>query len=337
MTIYDRKYEYNYKNMSLCEYNCTYLRYDFNTSKVECKCPPKNDLINSDNKNNNENKQLLNRVETEKRNTNFDVTQCINLVTTKEGIITNTAFYIMLIIIVFLIIVGIIFCCKSYCDLDLVFDNIIETVFPEKKGKKKYRNKKHKKNPPKKTYMERMIRIKNNNKKGNNSKNKIKKSNTKNKINKKNVSASSFDTMSEDNNNSRINIYENDYEMNILSFYDALKYDKRKLKEYYCSLICRKQILIYSFLNNGDYSPGIIKKFIFFLAFALHFGVNAIFFNDDIMHQIYEDNGSYNFLYQLPYICYSLIIAKAILKIILQTLIYIEKYLVEIKKQKNRL
>ena len=337
MTIYDRKYEYNYKNLSLCEYNCTYLRYDFNTSKVECKCPPKNDLINSDDKNNKENKQLLNTVEAEKRNINFDVTQCINLVTTKEGIITNTAFYIMLIIIVILIIVGIVFCCKSYRDLELIFDNIIETVFPEKKGKKKYRNKKNKKNPPKKTYMERMIKIKNNNRKWNNSKNKIKKSNTKNKINKKNVSASSFDTMSEDNNNSRINIYENDYEMNILSFYDALKYDKRKLKEYYCSLICRKQILIYSFLNNGDYTPGIIKKFIFFLAFALHFGVNAIFFNDDIMHQIYEDNGSYNFIYQLPYICYSLIIANAILKIILQTLIYIEKYLVAIKKQNNRL
>ena len=78
-----------------------------------------------------------------------------------------------------------------------------------------------------------MIKIKNDNRKWNNSKNKIKKSNTKNKINKKNISASSFDTMSEDNNNSRINIYENDYEMNILSFYDALKYDKRKLKEYY--------------------------------------------------------------------------------------------------------
>ena len=330
MTIYDRKYEYNYKNMSLCEYNCTYLRYNSNTSKVGCQCPPKNDLIDSDNKNNKENKQLLNTVEAEKKNTNFDVTQCINLVTTKDGIITNTAFYIMLVIIVILIIVGIVFCCKSYRDLDLILDTIIEKVFPEKKGKKYYRNKKHKKNPPKKSHMKRMI--KNNRKKGNNQKGTIKKSNT----NNKNASASSFDTMNGDNSNLRVDIYDNDYELNILPFNDALKYDKRKLSEYYFSLICRKQILIYSFFNNGDNTPGIIKKFIFFLAFALHFGVNAIFFTDEIMHKIYEDNGSYNFIYQIPFICYSLLIANAVLKIILQILIYIEKYLVEIKKQKNR-
>ena len=63
--------------------------------------------------------------------------------------------------------VGIVFCCKSYGDLDLILDTIIEKVFPEKKGKKYYRNKKHKKNPPKKSYMKRKIKNKNSSKKEN--------------------------------------------------------------------------------------------------------------------------------------------------------------------------
>ena len=44
LTLYDRKYEYNEKNLSLCEYNCSYQGYDLNNSKVLCKCSPKNHL-----------------------------------------------------------------------------------------------------------------------------------------------------------------------------------------------------------------------------------------------------------------------------------------------------
>ena len=83
MTIYERKNEYNEKNMSLCEYNCTYIRYVINTSKVECKCPLKNELLNY---NNTSNKQLLNKVEATKKISNFDVTQCINLFKAKDRI-----------------------------------------------------------------------------------------------------------------------------------------------------------------------------------------------------------------------------------------------------------
>ena len=341
MTIYDRKYEYNEKNMSLCEYNCTYQRYILNTSKVECMCPAGKNLIYSNDTNYKNNKQLLNKVDNQKKNLNFDVTQCINLLTSKEDIKTNTGFYILLFIIAIFIIVGIIFCFKGYHDLSRKIDNIIDKKFPIKKKIKKYNNKNIINNPTKKNVLCRPIKIKGINDNDNN--NSIKppvnnKNYRKNKPfkRKNNNSTSNLETMNE-NDSGLNNIYDNGFELNILPFMEALKYDKRKSKEYYCSLIIFKQILIYSFLNYTDYTPNIIKKFIFFLAFALHYTINAIFFNDNIMHKIYTDNGNYNIIYQISFICYSSIISIIILRVIMHTLILVEKNILEIKIQKTKL
>ena len=84
-----------------------------------------------------------------------------------------------------------------------------------------------------------------------------------------------------------------DYELNWLSYKDALKFDKRTSCEYYGSLIRTKQLFIFTFCSFNDYNSGVIKKFIMFLSFALHYTVNALFFNDSNMHQIYEDEGIY--------------------------------------------
>ena len=74
------------------------------------------------------------------------------------------------------------------------------------------------------------------------------------------------------------------------------------------SLLKTKHIFIYTFYNNNDYNSKIIKYDLFFINFAIFYTVNALFFNDDTMHKIYVDQGSYNFIYQLPQIiCSSLI------------------------------
>ena len=77
---------------------------------------------------------------------------------------------------------------------------------------------------------------------------------------------------------------ENDYEMNSLSYLNAIKYDKRSCCEYYTSLIKNKQLFAFTFCSFNDYNSGIIKKFILFLPYALHYTVNALFFNDSNMH-----------------------------------------------------
>ena len=127
----------------------------------------------------------------------------------------------------------------------------------------------------------------------------------------------------------------NDYELNNLSFEMALKYDKRTCCDYYFSLIRTKQLVFFSFCNFNDYNSGIIKKFIFFLSFALHYTINALFFTDKTMHQIFEDGGKYNIIYQLPYCTYSALISTIILRIILSTLVLTEKSILVVKSQPN--
>ena len=70
--------------------------------------------------------------------------------------------------------------------------------------------------------------------------------------------------------------------------------------------------------------------------FALEFAVNALFFNDDTMHKIYEDNGDYNIIYQLPQILYSSIISDAF-NYILRMLALSQDNILDFKGQKGNI
>ena len=128
----------------------------------------------------------------------------------------------------------------------------------------------------------------------------------------------------------------NDFEKNNLTYKSALKYDKRTFCEYYLSLLKTKHILIFSFYYNNDYNSRIIKIDLFFISFAIYYTVNAFFFNDNTMHKIYMDEGSFNFIYQLPQIIYSSIISS-VLNIILKLLALSEGDIIKFKKNKNKL
>jgi hypothetical protein len=73
-----------------------------------------------------------------------------------------------------------------------------------------------------------------------------------------------------------------------------------------------------------------------FLSFALHYTVNALFFDDSNMHQIYEDEGKYNFEYQSLYIIFSAIISTFILRLMLQILVLTDKDILEVKLQLDK-
>ena len=62
--------------------------------------------------------------------------------------------------------------------------------------------------------------------------------------------------------------------------------------------------------------------------------MNALFFNDDTMHQIYEDEGVFNFIYHLPQIAYSTLITFFIDNI-LSFLSLSEDIIIKIKNDKN--
>ena len=109
------------------------------------------------------------------------------------------------------------------------------------------------------------------------------------------------------------NIYKdyNDYELNILPYKEALKIDKRTYIQYYFSLIKRKQTLVFTFYTKKDYNSRCIKICIFSFFLALSYTINAFFFNDSTIHNIFTNQGEYNFVYQIPKIIYSALISSA--------------------------
>ena len=105
-----------------------------------------------------------------------------------------------------------------------------------------------------------------------------------------------------------------DYEINTIPYQEALENDKRTNFQYYISLIKIKNIFIFTFFySNKDYNSFMIKICLFFLSLALHFLINTIFFNDSIMNKIYEDGGSFNFIYNLPNIIFIIYSSRLLL------------------------
>ena len=117
-------------------------------------------------------------------------------------------------------------------------------------------------------------------------------------------------------NNSRIKInkskeYINKYiddEINGFSFDLALQYDKRTYFQYYFSLIKTQHNLI-SLFNNNDYNSRIIKIDLFIIGFSIEYTVNALFYNDDTTHKIYESKGDFDLTTQIPIALYSTLIS----------------------------
>ena len=142
-------------------------------------------------------------------------------------------------------------------------------------------------------------------------KEKRKSSNKKSNVKKKEFSNNllNFKNKEKINENVKKIMEYNDREMNEFTYEQALKYDKRNYIQYYCSLLKTKYILISTFYTSNDYNSKIVKIDLFFVGFVTNFTINALFFNDDNMHKIYEDYGTFDILYQLPQIIYSYLIS----------------------------
>ena len=103
-----------------------------------------------------------------------------------------------------------------------------------------------------------------------------------------------------------------DGEINDFSYDLAIQYDKRNYCQYYFSLLKTKHDFLYTFFYNNDHNSKIIKIDLFFIGFTMNYTVNALFFDDDTMHNIYENKGSFDILSELPKIIYSSLISMII-------------------------
>ena len=338
----DRKIEFITYNKTLCQEECDFTDYNYDTIKANCSCKIKESNINI-----NKNKTKLVEsfgINEKSKSSNFGVTSC-DVLSSTENIKSNTGFYLLLFILVIFIITFIIFCIKGYNALETKMDNVIYKRFKNERKKKKNSSIISKnKNKPKKN-------------------NKIPKKDRRNKANKSPVKSTNNSKIKMINklgnksiNKPEMNIISNaeniiknklkkkdkiikpdtDYEFNWLLYKHALKFDKRECCEYYCSLIRNKQLFIFTFCSFNDYNSGIIKKFMLFLSFALHYTSTAIFFDENTIHQIYKDKGEFNFNYQLPKIFYSAIISTVTLRLMLHFLVLTDKDILEVKLQKTK-
>ena len=124
-------------------------------------------------------------------------------------------------------------------------------------------------------------------------------------------------------------------ELNDLKYKDALKKDNRTFCLYYLSLIKTNHIIYFSFVPFLDYNSRIIKIFLFFFNLSSNFAVNALFFNDNSMHKIYEEGGSFNFIYNIPQIIYSDIIS-GIIDFLIKFLALSESDFIKLKNYKYK-
>ena len=126
----------------------------------------------------------------------------------------------------------------------------------------------------------------------------------------------------------------NDTELNNISYIKAIKSDKRTYCQYYLSLLKTRHILIFAFFFSNDYNSQIIKIYLFFFISIMNFSINSLFFNDSTMHVIYEDNGDFNFVYQIPQIMASSLIS-GILTSIFKVLSLSENNVLSLKQKKG--
>jgi surface protein len=320
----DRQYEYNNNNFSLCENKCSFSEYDRDSKKVECNCNATNkefiisEILKDEN--------ILSSYNFIDKSPSLNVytMKCIYTLFTEEGLKSNIGNYIMILITIIFIILIILFYKVSY---ELLLEDIQRLIKDAEKKEDITKNNK---------IIKKSIRLKKRKKSEKNltiySKNKIRvniKKYTQN-INSSNIKSSKstkvlklFNSSNDDNINSfdfkenvksnKINNNNyNDYELNSLSFEKALEDDKRTFFQYYFSLLRTKHPIIFLFNTIYDYNSRIIKFSIFLLLFSIIYILNALFYNEDSVHRIYENQGQYDFKFFLPQILYSFLISQVL-------------------------
>ena len=344
ITLRDRKKEYANGDKIVCQEDCVFSDYDYNTFKAKCDCKAKESstsIIDIDM----DKDKLLKNIKDIKNFANFNLLVCYKKLLNAKGLLKNIGSYILLFILLFHLFSIIYFYNKQFPLMknkikDIIFGISEKHLLKRKNPKKKKESLNKKKNDKNKNLIANNINKDNkiSKKKIINKKNKRKQVDGKNKatinINNNFVQKNNFiykdrnittniiplnDSIKKINLNSnnvqdKIEKVENimkyiDEEINTLPYDLAIKEDKRSYCQYYISLLKTKHSLIFAFCNNNDYNSKIIKIDLFFIGFAISYTVNALFYDDDTMHKIYESKGQFDLEAQIPIIAYSCLIS----------------------------
>ena len=335
IVLYDRQNEFNQNNMFLCSNICIYDGYDSIYKRAICHCKVKERIsLNSEI----DKKELIFKFDNKKYITNFNVLKCFKLIFLNNGVFKNVGSVFILIILLLYISSAIFVYFKGYNLLLQQISDILDAKMLEPDNEnysKKDLNEQLKENSTdifSTSKKSKISSMKNNN---------LSKSNSEIKV-ESDINININNNILNNKENGKKGIKGNgkileyiDYELNTIPYQEALENDKRSYFEYYKSLIKGKHILIFSFSFNQDYNLYIIKICLLFFSFSINLLINTFFFNDSMMHRIYEDKGNFNFRYIIPQIIYSLIISS-IICIIVEKITLTQKDILEIKHEKNK-
>jgi hypothetical protein len=284
-------------------------------------------------------------------NLNLGTMKCYETLFSMDGLLRNIGSYILFFIIIIHMFSIILFYKCGYHILENKIKNIISKIQKQKtstKSKKVKMKKKKKKNifkisnPSKKVKKIISNRIDSQEKteKNPNTFSKLKLKDNKKKYNEKeeNGSIIPLNNLSDKplKFNSKLKINENnynDFELNSLSYKDALDIDKRTYLQYYISLLKTKQQIIFTFCPIKDDNILIIKICLFCLSFSIYYFFNTFFFSCNAIHKVYEDKGSYDTSYFMPLIICSFFISYYI-NILIKYITLSERNLSELKREK---
>ena len=329
ITLKDRNKEFLNNNMTLCESDCFYSSYNKILKKVECNCAVKYRIKNVYEIQIDKEK-LIARLNI-KNLINIKVLKCYKKLFTKNGFLYNIGSYIFLSIILIYIVCLVYLILKDYS----LLKSEIKDYFTISQNNKDINNTENKNIKNKKYFLKTgaSIDLLNNknikneflypppvfNKLFNNNPiiNKIAKIEVYN--NKRNRNRNSIQVASSSLKKiikKKKNIILTEFELNGCSYNKALLCDKRIFCHYFFSLLKLKHLLLFAVIPSKDCNSKAIKICIFLFTFALFFADNAIFMNEETIHNIYKNHGTLDIIYQIPQIIYSNIISFIIDKII---------------------
>ena len=322
MSLKDRQKEFLDKNMTLCENDCEFSSYDYTLKRVECKCDVKNKIKDLD-----EIKIDKNRLKASlnlKNLINIQVLKCYKKLFTKNSLFYNMGSYILLSII-FLYIFSLIYLIfKDYSFLKNEIINLFEfSINNNEEGNNtnytKSSNELIISREIGKDFFSRYPpiykQISNKNEKIKRDKKITEKVKKKSNYAINEVITQNYNFKKIKNKNQEFSFI-NEMLLNDSPYKKALIYDKRTFYQYFFSLLKSEHLLFFAIIPSKDYNSRAIKICIFLFSFALFFADNAIFMNEDAIHNIYEKEGAFDIIYQIPQIIYSNVISFIIDKII---------------------
>ena len=372
ISLKDRKNEFVEGNKTVCQDNCEFSEYDYTNKKAKCSCKVKESKtsildmkIDKD--------ELFKQFTDVQNFANINLLHCYKVLFSKKGIKSNIACFSIIPINIIHLICIILFYTKQKKTLDFQVKDITFAIdnwklvkeYEKEVSRTKKTTKENKTKPKKKNKVfKKTINDNNNqmiilpspidyyffsrllNKHNNPPKKKVRIIKQNINLNSRLQRSSNLKTTGfiqpitnskkgEIINKSRQIMSYNDEELNNLPYDLALRFDNRTYCEYYISLIKINHIIIFSFFYSKDYNSRVVKMDFFFVSFVIYFAINALFFNDNTMHKIYEDQGYFNIKYQLPQIAYSFLISF-VLNLLLKLVALSEGNILTFKKNKNK-